>query len=239
MKKIVIVAVMITLVVVASIGGYLLTREEPQEEKVYRVGILSGVNAFVGIIEPYKEKMTELGYVEGENIEYDIQKVNADPEGEKVACEKFVEDKVDLIFTFPTEPSLTAKEAAKGTGIPVVFAHAGLEGSDLVESVTEPGEGITGVRWPGSDLVVKRYEFLMKMMPDLEKLYVPYDKNYPLVPPALDVFRPVAASNGVTLVELPATTVEDLKADLEVRKNATDIGMDAILLLPELIMQSP
>ena len=76
-------------------------------------------------------------------------------------------------------------------------------------------------------------------MPNLKRLYVPYDKNYPLVPSTLDALRPFAASKGVRLVELPATTVEDIKADLGERRKADDVDIDAILLLPELIMQSP
>jgi len=42
-------------------------------EKVYRVGILSGVDPFANIAEGFKAKMTELGYIEGKNIVYDIK----------------------------------------------------------------------------------------------------------------------------------------------------------------------
>jgi putative ABC transport system substrate-binding protein len=208
-------------------------------QKVYRVGILSGSDAFVQIADGFKAKMTELGYIENQNIFYDFHKLNADPTGYDRVCQKFVDDHVDLIFAFPTEPGQAAKKATLGTKIPVVFAHAGLEGSNLVKSVRESGGNLSGTRFPGPDLIVKRFEFLQELAPKVKRIYIPYDKNYPLVPAALDALRPIAASKGVTLVELPATTLEDLKADLETRKKTAEIGMDAILLLPELMMQSP
>ena len=41
--------------------------------KSYRVGILNGFTAFSGIVDGFKAKMTELGYVEGQNIIYDLR----------------------------------------------------------------------------------------------------------------------------------------------------------------------
>ena len=68
--------------------------------------------------------MAEQGYVENLNIVYDFHKVNADPAGIKRIVKKFVADKVDLILTFPTNPSVIAKAVTRGTNIPVVFANA-------------------------------------------------------------------------------------------------------------------
>src|SRR3954462_11004985 len=92
--------------------------------KVYRFGILSGLDFFANTADGFKAKMTELGYVEGQNITYDIQKTNVDPAAEEQILNKFVADKVDLIFVFRTELSLAANKAIQGTDIPVVFAQA-------------------------------------------------------------------------------------------------------------------
>jgi putative ABC transport system substrate-binding protein len=105
--------------------------------------------------------------------------------------------------------------------------------------VREPGGNITGVRYPGPDLVIKRFEILLKLAPQVKRLYMPYDPNYPSVPPTLDALRPVAASHGVTLVETPVTSVEELEAALQARAELEDMGIDAIQILPEAMMQSP
>ncbi len=207
--------------------------------KVYRIGILSGVDAFAAMADGFKAKMTELGYVEGKNVVYDMQKVNADPAAEKQALSKFVADKVDLIFAFPTESAVAAKAATQGTTIPLVFAFANLEGVDLVKSVREPGGNITGVRYPGPDLAVKRFEMLMQFAPQVKRLWITFDANYPATKSALEVLRPATSAAGVTLVEVPVASVADIQADLEARAKSGDIGMDAILIMPEVISQSP
>jgi putative ABC transport system substrate-binding protein len=207
--------------------------------KVYRVGILSGLDFFANTADSFKSKMTELGYVEGQNIVYDVQKTNVDPAAEEQILKKFVADKVDLIFVFPTEVSLVAKKATQGTNIPVVFAQAFIEQGGLVDSVREPGGNITGVRFPGPDLAIKRFEVLRELMPKAKRLWVPYQKGYPNVPPQLEALRPAAATAGVTLEEAPFATVADLQADLQARAKSADIGMDAILMLAEPLTLTP
>lgn len=201
--------------------------------KVYRVGILSGLDFFADTTDGFKAKMTKLGYVEGQNIVYDLQKTNFDPAAEEQILKKFVADKVDLIFVFPTEASLAAKAATEGTNIPVLFAHAFVEGNTLVESVRQPGGNITGVRFPGPDIGVKRLEILHELAPQAKRIWLPYQQGYPSVPPVLEVLRPAAVSLGVTLLEVPATSAADIQADLQARTKSADIGLDAILTIPE------
>jgi putative ABC transport system substrate-binding protein len=210
-----------------------------KKQKVYRVGIVFGVETFIDIADGFRAKMAELGYVEGENIVYDLQKLNADPTAEKSAAEKFVQDNVDMIFAFPTEPALAAKAATQGTDIPVVFALAGIEGNNLIDSVSEPGGNITGVRFPGPEITVKRLDILHELVPQAKRVYIIYDPNYPTAPSALKDLRPAASSLGLTLVEDPVKNIEELKAALQKRTELENIGIDAILIMPEILTQSP
>ena len=207
--------------------------------KVYRVGILSGLDFFADTVDGFKSKMTKLGYVEGQNIAYDVQKTDFDMAAYKRILQKFVADKVDLIFVFPTEASLEAKAATQGTNIPVVFANAFVEGNTLVENVRQPGGNITGVRFPGPDIGVKRLEILHQLVPQAKRVWIPYLQGYPSVPPVLEAMRPAAASLGVTLVEAPATSPADIQADLQARAKSADIGLDAILSIPEPLNVQP
>lgn len=208
-------------------------------QKVYQVGIVSGAEPFADIADGFKARMTELGYVEGKNIVYDFQRLNADPAREKRVAEKFVAGKVDLIFAFPTEPALAAKAATKDTNIPVVFAMAGIEGDDLVESIIQPGGNITGVRYPGPEDTVKRLEILHELVPSAKRVYLIYDPNYPNASMALGGLRPAVSSLGITLVEDPVDNVEELQAALQRRAELDDIGIDAILIMPDILNHSP
>jgi putative ABC transport system substrate-binding protein len=144
-----------------------------------------------------------------------------------------------LIFVFPTGATVTAKKAAAGSNIPVLFAMAGIEGNDLVESVRQPGGNITGVRYPGPDLTLKRLEFLQELVPDFKRLYVTYNPDYPANKIPIKTLRPLVSSLGLTLVEVPIDSVEDIRVDLQKRAGAQDIGLDAIIIMPDDISQSP
>ena len=136
-----------------------LTSCAEKEEKVYRVGILSALDLFADTTDGFIDKMTELGYIEGENIVYDLYETNV-PVGNEETLKKFVDDKVDLIFACPTEATLEAKSVSQGSGIPIVFANGGIEGTNLVESITQPGGNLTGVRFPSIEVSLKRLELI-------------------------------------------------------------------------------
>ncbi len=239
MNKKLLIGIVVVLAAAAVISACLLLRPE-KIPKVYHVGILSGFDPLVSLADSFKARMTELGYLEGKNIVYDFQKTNLAPDKEQQILKKFVEDKVDLIFSFPTEVSLEAKTATQGTGIPVVFSYATIEDNNLVDSVRQPGGNITGVREPGPDIFIKRLEILHEMAPQARRVYITYNPNNPPVPPALDALHKASPLMNITLVENPVTTVEEIKADFQARNASTDIGIDAILIMGEpLSVSSP
>jgi putative ABC transport system substrate-binding protein len=207
--------------------------------KVYRVGILSGLDFVAVITDGFKAKMTELGYIEGQNITYDVQKTNFDLAAYKKILNKFVEDKVDLIVVFPTEATMEAKAATQGTNIPVVFTFALIEGMGIVKDVREPGGNITGVRYPGPDIALKRFEIMREIAPQTKRWWVPYQKGYPIVAPQLEMLRPAAEAAGITLVEFPAADKEELQAELDARAKSADLGFDAIFLIVEPLTVTP
>ena len=210
-----------------------------QEKKVYRVGILDSFTPFSELADGFKIGMAELGYVEGKNISYDIQSSNFDPAEERRIVDQFVADEVDLIFAYATEGAISAKEATVGTDIPVVFAFAVLEGNDLVQSVREPGGNVSGVRFPGPDLSVKRLELLHALAPQVKRVGIIYNHNYPANQSQLLELQPAASTMGLTLVEIPIESVEEIQADLEKRASADDIGIDGILIITDDLSQSP
>jgi putative ABC transport system substrate-binding protein len=211
----------------------------PAKPRVYRVGILSGLSYFSGAVDGFKAGMAELGYVEGKNIVYDVQSTEFDMAAYRSILQQFVADDVDLVFVFPTEASQEAKAAMQGTDIPVVFCMANIEGTGLVDSVREPGGNITGVRFPGPDLALKRFEVMRELAPQATRILVPYLRGYPIVESQLELLRPATAAAGVTLIEFPADNTAEIEAGLQARAESGDIGIDAILLIPEPLSVTP
>ncbi|MBN2422311.1 ABC transporter substrate-binding protein [Candidatus Woesearchaeota archaeon] len=213
---------------IASLSG---CAEKPQE-KIYRVGVLVSVNELISIFDGFKEKMTELGYIEGENIVYELY-IAPNPVGNEQIIQKYVDEKVDLIFSFATEAAIEAKAVAEGTGVPVVFTCTFIEGTGLVNSVSSPGGDITGVRYPTTESATGRLEYLHEIAPNAKRIFVPYLNGYPTTSPQIEVLRTLASDLNLNLIEGPFATPQEVKAYLDERAASSDIGMDAILMMAE------
>jgi putative ABC transport system substrate-binding protein len=205
----------------------------------YKVGILVGLDFTAPIAEGFKAGMTELGYIEGENITYDVQITNFDIAAYQSILKKFVADKVDLIVVTPTEATIEAKTITQSTNIPVVFSFAFTEGMGIIDSVSKPGGNITGVRFPGVDITIKRFDLMRQIAPEAKRFWMPYQKGYPIVPPQLEALEPLAKAEGITLIPFPADNAAELQAELDKYAAADDMGMDAILALVDPLMVTP
>jgi putative ABC transport system substrate-binding protein len=227
--------------IILAVLGMVLGGCGPKKQKIYHVGIVSGAPSFSKIAAGFKAKMTELGYMEGKNIIYDFHELNIDPAEFSRVIKEFVKKNVDLILTFPTEPSLVAKEITQGTNIPVVFAMAGIENNQLVAGIHYPGGNVTGVRYPSPELTGEILEMLHELAPQAERVYVAYDPKYPTIFASLPILRSTARVLGLTVVEDPVRTrnLEGLKAKLNKRASLADIGVDAMMIMPDILNNSP
>jgi putative tryptophan/tyrosine transport system substrate-binding protein len=232
-NKIIILALAVALLAVVVLALFVWHRhgtadkDKTATSKVYKVGVLDGLDVFFGgSVAGFNQKMTKLGYVEGKNITYDVQK----PEsltGNQAILQKFVQDKVDLIVAFPTEPSLEAKAAVKGTTIPIISLNASTEGTGLIDSIKHPGHNLTGVRFPGPEDSVKRLEVLHQLAPTATHVLVPYLKDYPNVPAQLAAMQTAAKTLGQTLTPVPLAPAD--VAAYVAGLSATHPGFDAIV----------
>ncbi|MBN2005059.1 MAG: ABC transporter substrate-binding protein [Anaerolineae bacterium] len=222
------------------VAALLLSGCGAKQPEVYRVGILCGLGYMSSLADGFKAKMVELGYVEGENITYDYQQVAIlDAAEYERIIQKFVDDKVDLIFVFPHAAAATAKKIADGSGIPIVFAFSYVEKTGLINSVREPGGNLTGVRYPGPDIALRRFEIMQQLAPDAKHVLIPYQRGLPIIQPQLDVLAPVAEAAGVTLIEFPADNAAELETSLQALATSDGSPVDAVMLLPEALSLNP
>jgi putative tryptophan/tyrosine transport system substrate-binding protein len=241
-KKLILILVAALIVIVGAITSYLLINGNKKEDskKVLHIGILSGVENFAPTVDNFKTEMTNLGYTENQNVIYDVRRLNDEPAKAKEYSEEFVKNKVDLIFAFPTEAAQAAKTAASGTNIPVVFAWSTMEGTGLIESIPRPGGNITGIRMSSADLLAKTFDILLEIKPQLKRVQIIYDLKIPAATDSMVLIRQAAQVAGVALVETTnINTIDELKADLQARSAAADIGFDASMLLPNATTISP
>lgn len=205
-----------------------------------RILVLGSTAAFEPIFHGLKAQLEVLGYREGVHVIYDLKYLEKCPSDPPVSEGGWFSARDgELIFALATEASMAAKKAAEGTSVPVVFAYAGIEGSNLVNSVREPGGNITGVRFPGPEQIGKRMELLHRIAPHIRRVWIGYQKGYPNTEPALAVLRPLSKSLNIQLIEVPLGNLKDLEVDLSERDQLADCGMEAMLLMPDSTIHSP
>lgn len=209
-----------------------------QNPPVWHIGILADSTTYTSIAYGFEAKMAELGYIEGRSVVYDLEYGNTDKGKEQQIVQKFVADKDNLVFAFPTGAAIIAKQTAASSGIPVLFAWSTVEGANLIDNMNIPGGNITGVRFPGASLATDRLKLLHQLIPKAKNVLAPYLSGYSVDVDALQYLRPEAATLGITLVEMPVNTIDDLKAGLA-SSSASVAGADAVFMMPDSFTQAP
>lgn len=214
-----------------------ISNELSAPKKVYRVGILNGFDYIKGNADGFIAGMADLGYIEGKNITYDVRSTGVDKEVYRKVLKEFADNKVDLIYTFPTQAAVEAKQISKESGIPLVFAHSNFEGMNLIDSIESPGNNLTGVRFPGPAVALKRLEVLLEIYPNVKNIAIPYLKGFPNVFPQMNMLNEHGPELGVNIIELPAATPDELQTGLDSLSQAGTL--DAIMTIAEPVSGLP
>ncbi len=146
----------------------------------------------------FVDTLAELGYVEGDNVVYDIQSAQGDLSIAQTIAHKFVNDGVDLILAIATP---TAQAAANVTqDVPIVItAVTDPVAAGLVDSIEVPGTNVTGT----SDLtpVAKQLELLVKIKPTTKRVGVIYNAGETNSVVQVDLAKQVAKTMGLRVVD--------------------------------------
>jgi putative ABC transport system substrate-binding protein len=174
-----------------------------------RIGILiaGSASSYLLRVEALRQRLRELGYVEGKNIVIEYRYADGKLKQLADLAAELVRLKVDVIVTTGSN-TLAAKKAS--ASIPIVFAVAGDPvGSGLVSSLAQPGGNITGLSLMAPDLDGKRLELLKEAFPKVARLaflWVPVDSRGNL---ALTEMEAAAKALGVKLISLEVRSLDD------------------------------
>ena len=145
-----------------------------QSQKVYRVGALVADDQFIPAVDGFKQRMRQLGYIEGQNIKYDFQNSKGDQDLLRKLAEILVQRKPDLIVTSSTTASVPIAMLTRGTHLPVVFLSAG-DPLRLVKSYASSGNNLTGISSSAVELTAKRMELLKNLAPHVKRVILLID----------------------------------------------------------------
>jgi putative ABC transport system substrate-binding protein len=138
--------------------------------KVARIGYLGNTYSTSTIdMKPFRERLRELGYSEGQNITIEQRHFEGKVERLPELAAELVRLNCEVIVTAGTEAAEAAKNATKT--VPVVMAFGGdAVRRGFVADLARPGGNITGLTGIGVELNGKRLELLKEVVPKLTRV---------------------------------------------------------------------
>ena len=121
-------------------------------------------------IQAFRQRLKELGYVEGKNIRIEYRYVEGKgPSAEAEYARELVRLNVDVMVVGAYPSIRAAKEATKKIPIVMVSGNDPV-GYGLIDSLSHPGGNITGVSHLARELSGKRLELLSEIVPNLSRV---------------------------------------------------------------------
>ena len=186
--------------------------EAQQPARIPRIGILFASSASVisARVEAFRQRLRELGYVEGKNIVIEYRYAEGKLERLPDLAAELVGLKVDVIVTV-AQAILAAKKAS--ATIPIVFALAADPvGTGLVSSLARPGGNITGLSLMAPDLDGKRLELLKEAFPKVARVAFLWQSVGPRGNLTLTEMEAAAKALGVKLLSLEVRSLDDFES---------------------------
>jgi putative ABC transport system substrate-binding protein len=187
-----------------------------------RIGALTASWGPTPMIVGLRGGLLELGYREDTDFVLGVRFTQGDLTALSTAVRELVQYGVDLIFTSEDEPSKAAQEAT--TQLPIVFASVSDPvGMGLVQSFARPGGNITGGTDLSLELGPKRLEIFRELIPNLQRVWFPYDVNTVSSEAFAQVYQHAARRLGLVLVEQGLRTVAEVRTALmRIRQDKVD-----------------
>jgi putative ABC transport system substrate-binding protein len=190
-----------------------------QAGKVYRVGFLRVGPPPPSFIEPFREGLRELGYVEGQSIiiEYGLAESVAQlPE----LAAKLLRLKVDVLVASGTPSVVPARNATSMS--PVVFVAAiDPVATGVVASLARPGGNVTGVSAVHADAMGKRMQLLKEVLPKASRIAIMVRATSPATAQYVKEAEVAARTLGMQLQILPMRDPGDFEGAFSSAKGAS------------------
>src|SRR6266516_4514080 len=186
-----------------------------QPKKVFRIGYLSSGNptSESARAEGIRLALSELGYIEGQNIAIEYRYAEGRPDRESGLAAELVRLKVDIIVVASGDQWIQAAKNATKT-IPIVMVGQGSDPvrAGHVESLARPGGNVTGLTNLNRELGGKRLELLKEAVPKLSRVAVLYDPaNQPSLHEVKELLPADARALKLTIQPWEIRAVDDFE----------------------------
>jgi ABC-type uncharacterized transport system substrate-binding protein len=201
-----------------------------QRGKVPWIGFLgdgSAASQAVYTLEPFREALRELGYVEGQNVLLEVRWTDGKSERLPELAEEFIRLQVDVIVTHGMLGARAATTAT--TTIPIVATGvADMMRVGLVASLARPGGNVTGTSLLLSELSGKMVQLLTEMLPGLTRVAVLWNRLNPGAVLQAEAAQTATRDLGL---QVSALAVQSLDEIAEALATAAKGGVGAVIVV--------
>ena len=186
-----------------------------KKKDVFRIGISQFIThqSLDATREGFVDELVKQGYVEGKNIEIDLQNAQGEQRNLKTISQQLAESS-DVVLAIATPSAQSLANTTQTT--PVVFsAVTDPVSAKLVESREHPGGNVTGTSDQSSDAISTQINLIKKVLPKAKSIGILYTQSEPNSVVQKDEAKRLLEEKGFTVVEKTILDSNNVKAAAE------------------------
>ncbi|WP_298721564.1 ABC transporter substrate-binding protein [uncultured Ferrovibrio sp.] len=173
-------------------------------------------------VESFKAELTRLGLQEGKDVTYEIDQANFDVALLPQLLNKLKATKPQLIYTIATPVTQAAKQALKGSGIPIVYAAVNNPvKANLTPSWDQGVDDMAGASdQQDMDAVLA---FIRKLLPNARRVAVAYNPGEDNNLAVFEQVKAAASQHGFSVVGAGIDNPADIPIRIAALKGQADV----------------
>ena len=186
-----------------------------KKKDVFRIGISQFIThqSLDATREGFVDELAKQGYVEGKNIEIDLQNAQGEQRNLKTISQQLAESS-DVVLAIATPSAQSLDNTTQTT--PVIFsAVTDPVSTKLVESREHPGGNVTGTSDQSSDAISTQINLIKKVLPKAKTIGILYTQSEPNSVVQKDEAKRLLEEKGFTVVEKTILDSNNVKAAAE------------------------
>ena len=186
-----------------------------KKKDVFRIGISQFIThqSLDATREGFVNELAKQGYVEGKNIEIDLQNAQGEQRNLKTISQQLAESS-DVVLAIATPSAQSLANTTQTT--PVIFsAVTDPVSAKLVESRERPGGNVTGTSDQSSDAISTQINLIKKVLPKAKTIGILYTQSEPNSVVQKDEAKRLLEEKGFSVVEKTILDSNNVKAAAE------------------------
>ena len=186
-----------------------------KKKDVFRIGISQFIThqSLDATREGFVDELAKQGYVDGKNIEIDLQNAQGEQRNLKIISQQLAESS-DVVLAIATPSAQSLANTTQTT--PVIFsAVTDPISAKLVESREHPGGNVTGTSDQSSDAISTQINLIKKVLPKAKTIGILYTQSEPNSVVQKDEAKRLLEEKGFTVVEKTILDSNNVKAAAE------------------------